>query len=58
MTDGLVVREIKIDEAADRGDSDSRMTSLEVIICHLNSNQLTLQKHYCKMRCIVSAGNS
>ena len=27
-----IIREIRIDEAADRGDSDSWMTSFEVII--------------------------
>ena len=32
MTEVLVIREITIDEAAGRGDSDSRMTSFEVII--------------------------
>ena len=36
MTEELVIHEIRIDEAAGRGDSDSRMTSL----CHLNSNHL------------------
>ena len=42
-TEELFIREIRIDEAAGRGDSDSRMTSFEVImrsLCHLNSNQL------------------
>ena len=32
MTNELVIREIRIDEAASRGDSDSRMTSFEVIM--------------------------
>ena len=32
MTEELVIREIRIDEAAGRGDSDSRMTSFEVIM--------------------------
>ena len=32
MTEELVIREIRIDKAADRGDSDSRMTSFEVIM--------------------------
>ena len=32
MTKELVIREIRIDEAAGRGDSDSRMTSFEVIM--------------------------
>ena len=32
MTKELVIREIRIDEAAGRGDSDSRMTSFEVIV--------------------------
>ena len=32
MTEELVIHEIRIDEAADRGDSDSRMTSFEVIM--------------------------
>ena len=31
MTKELVIREIRIDEAVGRGDSDSRMTSFEVI---------------------------
>ena len=31
MTEELVFSEIRIDEAADRGDSDSRMTSFEII---------------------------
>ena len=31
-TEELVIREIRIDEAAGRGDSDSRMTSFEVIM--------------------------
>ena len=31
MTEELVIREIRIDEAAGRGDLDSRMTSFEVI---------------------------
>ena len=32
MTEELVIREILIDEAAGRGDSDSRITSFEVIM--------------------------
>ena len=32
MTEELVIREIRIVEAADRGDSDSRMTCFEVIM--------------------------
>ena len=32
LTEELVIREIRIDEAAGRGDSDSRMTSFEVIM--------------------------
>ena len=32
MTEELVIREIRIDEAAGRGDSDSRMTSSSVIM--------------------------
>ena len=32
MTEELVIREIRIDEAAGQGDSDSRMTSFEVIM--------------------------
>ena len=32
MTKELVIREIRIDEAACRGDSDSRMTRFEVIM--------------------------
>ena len=32
MTEELVIREIRIDQAAGRGNSDSRMTSFEVIM--------------------------
>ena len=32
MTEELVIREIRIDEATGRGDSDSRMMSFEVIM--------------------------
>ena len=32
MTEELVIREIRIDEAAGRGDSDSRMTSVKVVM--------------------------
>ena len=32
MTEELVIREIRIDKAAGRGDSYSRMTSFEVIM--------------------------
>ena len=32
MTEELVIHEIRIDEAAGRGDLDSRMTSFEVIM--------------------------
>ena len=32
MTEELVICEIRIDEATGRGDSDSRMTSFEVIM--------------------------
>ena len=32
MTEDLVIHEIRIDEAAGRGDSDSRMTSFEAIM--------------------------
>ena len=32
MTEELVIREIKIDEAAGRGDSDSQMTSVKVVM--------------------------
>ena len=32
MTEELVIREIRIDKAAGRGDSDSYMTSFEVIM--------------------------
>ena len=39
MTEERVIREIRIDEAAGRGDSDSRMTCFEVIM-PFNSNQL------------------
>ena len=32
MTEELLIREIRIDEAAGRGDSDSQMTSSSVIL--------------------------
>ena len=32
MTEDLIILEIGIDKAASRGDSDSRMTSFEVIM--------------------------
>ena len=32
MTEELVIHEIRIDEAAGQGDSDSQMTSFEVIM--------------------------
>ena len=48
ITKELVIREIKIDGAAGRGDSDSRMTSFKVII---NPNQL--QKPYIEMHCLL-----
>ena len=34
MTEELVIREIRIDEAAGQGDSDSRMTSFGAIMPH------------------------
>ena len=34
MTKELVIHEIRIDEAAGRGDSDSKMKSFEVIMPH------------------------
>ena len=52
ITEDLVIREIRIDEAAA---SDKRVTSFEVIM-PLNSNQLW--KPYCETRCIASVGNS
>ena len=43
MTEELVIREIRIDEAAGRGDSDSGMTSFEVIMpLKLQSNELLI----------------
>ena len=32
MAEELIIREIRIDEAAGHGDSDSQMTSIEVIM--------------------------
>ena len=55
MTEELVIREIRIDKAAGRGDSDSRWAVWKSL-CHLKSNQLW--KPYCKMHGIVSACNS
>ena len=39
MTEELVIREIRLDEAAGQGDSDSLMT-ISMSLCHLNSSQL------------------
>ena len=55
MTEELVIREIRIDEAAGRGDSDSRMTRSEVI---MPLNLQSTMKAHCNMHCIASAGNS
>ena len=43
MTSKLVIREIRMEEAAGRGDSDSRMTSFEVIM-PLNSKLKSTMK--------------
>ena len=53
MTEELIIREMIIDEAAGRGDSDSRMTNFEVImpLKHQSTRKVLL----C---CIFSAGNS
>ena len=41
MIEELVIREIRIDESAGRGDSDKRMTSFEVIMpIKLQSNKI------------------
>ena len=43
MTEERVIREIRIDEAAGRGDSDSRMTYFEVIMpLKLQSTELLI----------------
>ena len=43
MTEELVIREMRIDEAAGRDDSDSRMTSLEVIMpLKLQSSKISI----------------
>ena len=43
MTEELVIREIRIDEAAGRGDSDLRMTSFEVNMpLKLKSNKILI----------------
>ena len=43
MTEERVIREIRIDEAAGRGDSDSRMTCFEVIMpLKLQSTKLSI----------------
>ena len=43
MTEELVIHEIGIDEAAGRGDSDSPMTSLEIIMpFKLQSNKILM----------------
>ena len=54
MTEELVICEIRIDESAGWGDSDSRMTSFKFIMPL--KLQSTMKKTYCKMVCIVSAG--
>ena len=47
MTEERVIREIRIDEAAGRGDSDSRMTCFEVIMpLKLQSNKLSIYSTY------------
>ena len=40
MNEELIIREIRIDEAADRGDLGSRMTSFGVIIKFLSTKIL------------------
>ena len=43
MTEERVIREIRIDDAAGRGDSDSRMTCFEVIMpLKLQSTKLSI----------------
>ena len=43
MTEKIVICEIRIDEAAGQGDSDSRMTSFEVIMpLKLLSNKISI----------------
>ena len=51
MTEELVIRDIRIDEAAGRGDSDSRMTSLS--LCHLNSNQSPIIKYIALSQLVI-----
>ena len=56
MTEELVICEVRIDKAAGRGNSDSRMTSFEVIMPLKRPS--TMKDVYCKMRCIALTGNS
>ena len=43
MTEELVILEIRIDEAAGQGDSDSQMTSFEVIMpLKLQSSKISI----------------
>ena len=56
MTEELVIREIRVDDAAGQGNSDSWMTSLEVIMPLLTP--INYESLWDEMRCIVSDGNS
>ena len=42
MTKALIIREIRIDEAVGRGDSDSRMKNLEIMPLKLQSTMKAL----------------
>ena len=54
MTEELVIREIRIDEAARRGDSDSRMTSFEVIISlKLQSTKILIYSTWNKIKSVL-----
>ena len=54
MTEELVIHEIRIDEAAGRGDSDSRMASFEVIMpLKLQSTKIIKYANYPIVRCFA-----
>ena len=54
LLEELVIRKIRIDEDADRGDSDSQMMCFEVIM--LLKIPINYDKPYCWMHFIVSTG--
>ena len=54
MTEECVIREIRIDDAAGRGDSDSRMTCFEVImLLQLQSTKLLIYSIWDKRKSVL-----